>query len=304
MLSEKNKIILAIAAHEDNGNLDFFNKHIDTISNLIVTITERLTKEKVQIKRHEDYYEIHYFKFVFQTLSLKHLFEGTPLKAIKPDHSLHDLSTIYNSTRSLIETSITINYLYYNHKSDEQAVFRYLLYIAGGLNNRQSYPATIKENIEKRDFEKEEIQKILTEIKSNTYFISLHPHKQNSILGRLHAFENGIDQRITESGLDSDLFHTMWRLLSNYSHSEYIEAMQLIEYLNNISSHIGRIFSAYRICFMLNCYQIIKMTERFDLAKTVFQEQSLETQTIIDFYNKLLLGIKLNVADNEVKAAE
>lgn len=301
--SDKDKILLTIADNETKRNIDFFKEHIEKVSTLIVTISERLSAEKVNLKRHEEFYELHYFKFVLQTLSLKHLFEGTPVKSIKVGHSLYDQSTIYNSTRALIETSLTINYLYYNHKSEDQATFRYLLYIASGLNNRQSYPATTKENKDKKEVEKAEIEKILAEIKSNAYFNSLPSYKQNSILGKLQAFEIGMEQNISESGLDTGIFHTIWRLLSNYAHSEYIEAMQLRGYIYNISSHNDSMYNDYRLCFMLNCYQIVKMTEHFELAQVVFEEQTLEIKTIIDFYNKLLLGIKLNRDEEAVEAA-
>lgn len=293
-LSERDRIFYSISIQEKKEDIAFFHHYIESVSNLIVTITEKLASEKVQLKRHEDYYEVHYFKFVLQTLSLNHLFNGTPLKSIKPGLNLFDLSTIYNVTRSLMESFLAINYLYYNHKSEEQATFRYLLYIASGLNSRQSYPATTKENLEKQAFEKTEIQKAVDEITGNIYFKSLPDYKQKDLLKRLHAFEMGMKEVITEAGLDNDIFHTMWRLLSNYSHSEYIEAMQLREYLADPSRHTKTIYNAYRICFMLNASMTIKMTERFDVAKKIFDEQSLETRTVIEFYNGLLFGIKAN----------
>ncbi len=292
--SESDKILLSIYINEEKGNIAFFDHYIDPISNLIVTITEKLATEKVPLKRNEDYFEVHYFKFVLQCLSIKHLFEGTPLHSIKPDFKLRDISSIYNSTRALIETSLTINYLYYNYKSDEQAVFRYLLYIVGGLNNRQSFPALSDEIKKKQAFEKTEIDKILIEIKANPYFKSIHTKKQNYILGKCQAYEIGIKEMIIESGLDNDVFHSMWRLFSNYTHSEYIEAMQIRAYLKDPSGNDRTLFNAYRLCFMLTCYQIIKLTERFQLAKKVFEDQNLEVKTIVEFYNKLIHGVKLN----------
>lgn len=293
-LTEKDRVILSIHINEEKNNLTFLDHYIEASSNLIVAITEKLATEKVQLKRHEDYFEVHYFKFVLQTLSLKHLFEKTPFKSIKPDLNLHDLSTIYNCSRSLVESFLTINYLYYNCKSDEQATFRYLLYIVSGLNHRQSYPVPSEDMKKKKAFEKTEIDKTVAEIKTNTYFTTLLEWKQNDLMGKLPAFEMGMKQMISESGLDNDIFHTMWRLFSNYSHSEYIEAMQLREYLKNITRFNDAIYNAYRICFMLNCYQIIKLTERFEQAKQLFNEQSLELRTIIEFYNQLIYGIKMN----------
>lgn len=292
--SERNKILLSIFTHEDKNNIAFFDHYTVSLTNLIVTITEKLAAEKIPLKRHEDYYEIHYFKFVLQILSMKHLFEGTPLHSIKPDFRFRDLSSIYNSCRALIESALTINYLYYNPKSDEQATFRYLLYILSGLNNRQSFPAVSEEVKQKQVAEKSEIDNIIIEIKANSYFNSLHPSKQKDILGRLHAYEIGMKKIITESGLDNDIFHSMWRLFSNYSHSEYIEAMQTREYLKNPAEHSSTLFSTYRICFMITCYLITKMIKRFDLAKKVFEEQTLEIKTIVEFYNKLIIGLRLN----------
>lgn len=299
--TERDKIFYSISMQEQKEDISFFHHYIELVSNLVVTITEKLVSEKVQLKRYEDYYEVHYFKFVLQTLSLNHLFNGTPLKSIKPGLNLFDLSTIYNATRSLMESFLAINYLYYNHKSEEQATFRYLLYIASGLNSRQSYPASTKENLEKQAFEKNEIQKALDEITGNAYFKGLPEYKQKDLLKRLHAFEMGMKEVITEAGLDNDIFHTMWRLLSNYSHSEYLEAMQLREYLGDPSRHTKTIYNAYRICFMLNANMVIKMTERFDVAKKIFDEQNLEIKTIIEFYNGLLFGIKANKVEEMPK---
>lgn len=293
-LTERDKIIFAIYLNEESENLAFFNKHLEALTNLIVQITEKLASEKVQLKRHEDYFETHYFKFIIQVLSLKHLYEGTPINSIKPDFKLHDLSTLYNCTRSLMETFLTINYLYYNHKNEDQANFRYLLYMVSGLNHRQTYPTNQEGTKMKQKFEKGEMEKHLTEIKANSHFLLLDQKKKGYLLNKLPALEIKKEEVIVESGLDNVVFHTMWRLYSNYAHSEFIEAMQLRDYIKNPKQQNGTLYGTYRLCFMLTSYQIIKLTEKFPLAKIQFDEQTLEIRTIIESYNRLLYGLKLN----------
>lgn len=290
-ISEKEKLISSIFILEKNRNIEFFDEHLTYLSNLIVSITKKLATEKTPLKTHEEYLEEHYFKFIIQLLSLKQLFKGTPLNALNTNHKFQDLSSIYILTRSIIELSLTIDYLYYNSKSDEQSRFRYLLYIVGGLNNRQSFPTLSNDNNNKKDIEKIEINKMINEIKNNLYFKSIYPKKQNHILGKLQAFEIGIKEMITESGLNNDTFHSTWRLFSNYSHSEFIEVMQTRDYIKNPNEQISILFNTYRICFMLACYQIIKLTKRFKEANIVFEEEPLETKLIIEFYYNLFIKV-------------
>jgi hypothetical protein len=292
-MTERDKIILAIYHHEENDNMAFLDHYMDPVANLVTEMTEKLATAKVDLQRHEDFYELHYFKFVLQCLSLKHLFQGTPLNSIKLDFKFRDLSSIYNGCRALMETFLTINYLYYNHKSTDQAMFRYLLYVASGLHARQSYPSNEDESKEKKEHEKNELEKIIAEIQSNSYFKSVHPDKQKYMLTKIQAYEMGMKEMITESRLDNEAFHTMWKLYSNYSHSEYIEAMQIRNYLNNPTQHNGVLYHAFRLCFMLLCYQVVKLSEKFEIAKKVFDEQTLVTRTMIEFYNNLIYGIKL-----------
>jgi len=297
-MTEKDKILYSINIHDEKENLDFFKHYNEAICNLITQITEKLAEAKTQIKKHEDYYETHYFKFVLQSLTLRHLFDGTPLKLIKPGHSYIDISSIYSLTRSLMESFLTINYLYYNPKSEDQANFRYLLYIASGLNSRQKFPVNSEASKKKQEAERQEIEAILSEIKENKHFSTIHPDKQKHIFGKMLAYEIGMKEVIDESGLDKGIFHTLWSLYSNYSHSEQLEAMQLREYIKDTKGYSGTIFGTYRISFMLICFQIIKLTERFELAKEIFDSQSLDIKTIIEFYNSIILGLKLEKHDS------
>jgi len=291
-MDEKTIFLLDLYKRDKEKDFQLIHNHFERISNVIIEITNKLSEQKTVLKEYEDYYEVHYFKFVLQGLSIQHLFNGTPLRYLKPNAVYHDISSIYTLSRALLESFLTINYLYYNFKSEEQAIFRYLLYSASGLNQRQSYPANTAEHNSKKEDEKKEISSYIDRIKCNSYFLSLHIEKQKYLLARLLSYEIGKEEIFIECGLDKETYHTMWRLLSNYSHSELIEAIQVKLYIKNQKAAKETLYTTFRFCLMLNSYLLIKLTERFDLAKQIYNDSDSTTKYATEFWKTILMGNK------------
>ncbi|MBI4931809.1 MAG: hypothetical protein HY841_13665 [Bacteroidetes bacterium] len=293
-MNEKENFLFSILNDDERKDFQMIHTHFTNTSNLTIKITDKLPKEKVLPKEYEEYFEVHFFKFVLQGLSIKHLFNGTPINYSNNNVIYHDISSIFSLSRSYLESFLTINYLYFNFKNEEQAIFRYLLYSASGLNRRQSYPTSNIENTSKKEEEKKEIDFLINRIKVNTYFLSLHPKKQKDLLTKLLPYEIEKEKIFIETGLDSMSFHTMWKLFSNYSHSEFIEAMQVKLYINNQKEFIATLYGTFRFCLMLNCYLLIKLVEKFDFAKQIYNESNSTTKYAVEFWKKILIGIKSN----------
>src|SRR5690606_8609204 len=113
-------------------------------------------------------------------------------------------------------------YLYFNELSRDEQIFRYNLWRISGFMSRQDFGKTKEEKfIKKLIKEKVEIKELKETIKKSPFYLKLKKQELWKLdkygLPRLISWSSLLDQSI----LKNDLFDKVYKLYSNYAHSEF-----------------------------------------------------------------------------------
>jgi hypothetical protein len=208
-----------------------FSESLDVFAYLVNTIWQ----EKIKDDGWKYFAETLGIKYLIQASSLKNLFWGTNLEfnSLSKSIKVFDITSLYISIRSLIENYLTIFYLYIDDIDFEERRVRWIIYELSGLKSRQKLfvDGVLKDkNREKIENEKNKIEELKNELESYKFYSELNDKFKKRIdennLAKL------VDWReiIVRSKLSLRHFHRMWRLYSNYAHSEYLSLMQIKDY--------------------------------------------------------------------------
>lgn len=251
-------------------------------------LTDCLHTYQTRLKPYQENLEILLVKIGFHGSTLAQLFNGSDIISHKKKIiKLPDLSSIYVLVRGLIENYFMLYYLNFDPKNDEQGVFRILLYEASGLNNRQSYEVRSKIGIEKKKTEKEKLEKIKEIILKNNYFNSLPEKKQKELIKKLPSRELGFEQLIKEIGISSKEFLLLWKLSSNYAHSEYLSSIQLTDYFKQSEELKETLFSVLNQTLIVFALLIKDLVRNFKAIELTYNTLDSELITKIDFWSDL-----------------
>ena len=210
---------------------------IEELNTLLISLSETLFEAKIA---DTGYLEASLAKFTFNASSLILLSRGTPFK----DDKTVDISSIYILTRSLIENYLTIFYLYLDHITKSEKEFRFLLYKLSGLCNRQKYLTTSIDGRKKIADEAKEIEVIRDQIRKLPMYVKYVKRIESpSPAPKTQSWL----ELIRDSPLHTSKFQTLWRLFSNYAHSEYISIIQTQEHYSNQITYRHTLVSSYTI---------------------------------------------------------
>ena len=97
---------------------------------------------------------------------------------------------------------------------------------------------------------------------------------------------------LKQSVLKNDSFEKVYKLYSNYAHSEFISIIQLNEgkVFANDKFNIETTITTLNNVRILNCVALIMMTNKFKFAKSKFGKLDEKQRFIIEFWNEL--GVK------------
>jgi hypothetical protein len=224
---------------------------------------------KPKLREGEVYIETLITKLIFASKSVLRLSAPLDLDIYNSQEKIEiiDTPSIYILTRSIIETFLTLEYLYFDNVDDSEKDFRFKLWRVSGVMSRQAFASTVSEiHLEKSKKEEKLIEEIKMEIKSSALYYTL---KSNDLwkldkfgLPRLKSWGNLIES----SRLQSEMFHKIYSLYSNYAHSEYLAMMQLNEgslYKSNMNN-ISSTETALIFVQMINSLTILLLKERFN----------------------------------------
>ena len=215
-----------------NKDVDYLTSSLTELNKLLVSLTKHLHEEEIEQEFWKQHFEILLAKYSFASFSLIKLLDGTKTKDLDDNEfKFYDIPSIRILIRAIIENYLTINYLFFSPKDNDEGEFRFYLYQMSGLASRQKFSVSEQEHIDQKNEEKQEIDKLEVLIQNNNYFKSLPPKDQKEILGRKSAREFGWEKMIENSDLVSDTFVQMWKLFSNTAHSELIGAIQFRDYI-------------------------------------------------------------------------
>ena len=285
---EKIKILF----NEANSlNLSSLIPSLENILQANAFVVQSLYDTKPKLDTGEVFQETLLIKIIFTSRSILELSKGLEFGILNRDDRplITDRSSLYILTRSVIEAFLTLEYLYFNNLSREEQIFRYNLWRISGFMARQDFGKTKNEKfISKMEREKAEIEELKTTIKKSPFYSSLK--KQD--LWKLDKF--GLPRLMSwsslllQSVLKTDLFDKVYKLYSNYAHSEFIAMIQLNEgKLSKYDSfNIETTVTTLNNIRVINCVSLMSFIEKYGFAKNKYQEIEESTRIIIEFWNK------------------
>lgn len=280
--------------YNQNKTKDFdarLNDYSDFITTLI-EFTDNLHTAKVKAEYWKQYLEIQLVKFSLHSSSLLYLMKGTPLKIDKSGKTItyHDISTIYLLVRAQIENYLMFYYLNIQPETFEQGEFRYLLYELSGLSHRQQFNVGTEDQRLQKEKEKKEIDVLIDKIRQNKYFLNLPKQEQIQLLKSRPSRTMGWEKLIESSQLNTEFFLGVWKLYSNYSHSEMIGSIQMKAYIKEPAELRRVLFSTLQHTNMLTCVAIKDLVKLFKTSEIVFNTLPIDLKTKIEFWYQIALG--------------
>ena len=140
--------------------------------------------------------------------------------------------------------------------------------------------------------EKAEINELKKTIKTSPYYSKLKQQQLWKLdkygLPRIMSWSELLEQSI----LKTDLFEKVYKLYSNYAHSEFIAMIQLNEgkMSKADSFNAETTITTLNNILVINCVSIISFVNKYEFAKDKYMEIDESSRYVIDFWNKF--GIK------------
>lgn len=173
-------------------------------------------------------------------------------------------------------------------KDDEQNSFRNALYKYSGLSRRQEFLIFGDEGKRKLQDDKVAIQQLKQSILENPYFKSLPTDKRKRLLDKKEAREYSWFDLIESRGIVSMNFLTLWKLLSNHAHAEYLGTMQLNSYVTNPNDSIPGIYNFVSQPLMLVALYIDDLVTHFTAPRLVYNTLEKDLRTKIETFQQII----------------
>ncbi len=268
------------------------NSHVADLRNFVWVINRlvhALYESKVIMPSWNQYLEALLIRFSWGCCSLCGLAEGTRMRTHIEDKDISypDLPTIYISARAIIETYLVTYHLNFERKNKDELDFRNQLYTLSGLCMRQKFPTPTEEGKQKLQTESLQIGELREKIKTNIYFQSLAQKRQSQLLTGDFAKEVGFEELIRRRGIKNMEFQMMWRLCSNYAHSEYMGVLQLPEYIKNRTELNASVHMTITQIMIVAVLLIRDLVAEFPAASIVYSTLKEEYRDKAQFWGDL-----------------
>lgn len=286
----------------------FFIDNEEQIIKTLIQITKAYTEviqaiydNVPELKEGEVFIETLSIKILITTRSIIELTKGFQIETkdkISEYKSL-DFSSINILTRTIIESFLTMEYLFYNNLTDDEKRFRFLIWRISGYKSRQDFFEKKDKNLiseeiqDKLENELDEINELLKEAKTFPYFNNLN--KQH--LWKLDQFGvprlESWNTLLNNSMLETNIFLIPYKLYSNYAHSEFISLIQLngSDVLNKESNdNKMHLQNALRVVNMINCVSLIELKNKFLCTSKAFDNLDKSAKEKIEFWSDFAKG--------------
>ncbi len=221
---------------------DDINKNRDSLYELLEAMGDlsgSLHQAKIKVKSWEYYFETLIHKILFHSYSICELSKGIDIKSdrLKNKVEIIDFPSLFILTRASLESFLTFSHIYMGDIPEEEKFFRFKLWEVSGLLARQGFDTGSSEELEKKkNFEKESILKIREEIENHPKFSELGKPQLRKLntygLPRVDSW----NKMIEDSPLNTNFFGSIYKLFSNYAHSEYLSVLQIKQSNLNVSN--------------------------------------------------------------------
>lgn len=239
-----------------------------------------------------------------KVLHLKSMVDGISYKGKNENvlPNVIDPTVLAQLVRNIYETTCMFNLVYRTPKSKEEKEILYLLWVCSGLNYRQRFGTSIssEENKEKLSNENIEIDKQVSKINENKFYLSLEEKQKQKIKQKIKEknylikFENKEvhllywHELIKIAGGRDVFYENIYTYLSLYSHPSYVSVIQFRDmFKKEEQSYVKLSIFNLKIAFHLISIFIADYIYLFPEALDAFNSIDSIDQIVINFNNIL-----------------
>lgn len=289
-MTEKEKIE-ALLKEANSLNISDLSKSLEEILKAHTSIIQSIYDSQPTLDIGEVYIETLTIKLLFASKSTLGLSRGINISGIDADNKVQiiDISSIFILTRAVLENFLTLEYLFFNKLTREEQTFRYNLWRISGFMSRQNNDENLQPHLkEKLEREKKEIQTLRNTLKNSPFYSSLNKQHIWKLTGYGLPRVISWDNLIKQSRLKSTLFTKLYKLYSNYAHSEFISAIQLNENKPQKTNKFNEetTITSLNNLRIINCVSISLLKDKFQCTKEAYESLSEELRFTIEFWNK------------------
>lgn len=223
-----------------------------------------------------------------------------------------DPTIVASLVRNIYETVCLFNLIYISTSTKDEKRIIYYLWVISGLQYRQRFSAiaTIPSNIEKVQSEAKAIENLVKKIEDTELYKKLTPQNQNKIKSKIKekdykiTFENENVKFLTWQdiskimGKNHPIFENIYTYFSLYSHPSHVSVFQFADMFNKEGEPFKRLVSSnMKYCFTLLSIFTADYLKLFPNIKETYENQSLVSQIMLNFHNKLIRGDEYSVSN-------
>ena len=258
---------------------------------VLIKVANSLHDAKIEGSDWEIYFEGLIYKIVFHSTSVTHLCNGQKMGSpnSKSSSTIIDNPSVFLLTRGIIESYLTLEYIYIKNLPQEERFFRFKLWEVSGLITRQGFEAGIHKDLQEiKAEEKEIIEQLKLELINDPYFSKLTKPQKKKLetygLPRIESWHS----LIQNSKLETEFYGSVYKLLSNYAHSEFLSILQIKQANYNITNKVTLSNANLSLTIVKQIVSLISMwlTSRYKSAEIVFNSLSENDIKDIKFWGR------------------
>jgi len=228
-------------------------------------------------------------------------------------NNIIDPTIVASLIRNVYETTGMFNLIYRNAKNIDERNIIYLLWVHAGLSYRKRFDniITTKENLEKAENEKKQLESIQNQIEQNALFIKLDEKNQGKIRTKLKEkdylirFENEevefLSWRELTKTMDiknGKLDHA-YTYFSLYSHPSNVSVFQFANmFEKGKEAYPDLVIFNLQIAFYMFSVFIADYINLFPNVLKTYEEMGLVEQIVINFHNSFARGHEYDINES------
>lgn len=273
ILTDKDFVAIKIANDYEHKNNVEYSKMVLTKVEILLELMDSLFQQKIKIPGWQVWSEPLIIKLSFHAASMIKLFDGTslPIQRKNKNPIVLDEPSIIILFRAILENYLTFFFLYCDKISNEEKQFRLSVWRYSGIKQRVGFEILTMEAKEKQKQEAKFLEELQKEIEQSTFFNQFNNNEKKQILKGIkpRLFNSWIDI-VKLSGLKVRIFKNLYGYKSNYSHSEFISALQ-INSKNSPFKPTEEIHFTVFLLHLLICKTIVDLKKIFPSIHNLYQ---------------------------------
>jgi hypothetical protein len=275
--------------NRDKNPIESISQILDKLNEILIHQVDELHTQNEKIDYWQHPLEALSFKLSSHIASLRNLLSQSSMPYRGTRLSIMDISSINIIIRAIIENYLTLYHFHFEPIPSNQKEFRFLIYVVSALKNRQAFSTSTPENKAQKERDIIEIGKFQEQLKVNSYFIRLPVKEQKRYLSTKEAKELNWITLLDNSDLKPEIFKDIWRLQSNYAHSEFLSVLQIREHPKDLNqnAHLMALLGSMILATAIN-----NLGKLFISSKNIIETFDTDNKSLFSYF--LEIGTKRN----------